>query len=99
MSSYRLIVFALAGAAVSAATSETRQPERRWLAADPHVHSRWSLDYDESKSPPTAIYTDAIYPTPRNARMANEFGLKWMVTADHGGPNHATLNPASSSLP
>jgi hypothetical protein len=27
-----------------------------------------------------------------NATMARRFGLSWMVTTDHGGPNHAKLN-------
>ena len=35
---------------------------------------------------------DALYSTPRNAAMARRFGLRWMVTTDHGGPDHAKLN-------
>jgi hypothetical protein len=28
---------------------------RAWLAGDHHVHSEWSVDWDESTSPPTPI--------------------------------------------
>ena len=33
-----------------------------------------------------------MYSTPLNAEMARRHGLAWMVTTDHGGPNHAKLN-------
>jgi hypothetical protein len=88
---FRTAVLVFVGSAFATAAI-TQEPARRWLAGDPHVHSRWSLDYDESKNPPVPIYTDAIYPIMRNAEMADAFGLAWMVTTDHGGPNHATLN-------
>ena len=67
--------------------------EREWLAGDSHVHSHWSTGYDHRTSPPTPIKgRDALYSTPRNAAMARRFGLRWMVTTDHGGPNHAEVN-------
>ncbi|MBM62571.1 MAG: phosphoesterase [Acidobacteria bacterium] len=67
--------------------------ERVWLAGDSHIHSHWSSGYDRSVSPPLAIKgRDAAYSTPRNAAMARQFGLRWMVTTDHGGPNHSQLN-------
>jgi hypothetical protein len=67
--------------------------QRSWLAGDSHIHSHWSPGYDRTQSPPKAIPGgDAIYSTAQNARMAREFGLAWMVTTDHGGPNHSKLN-------
>ena len=33
-----------------------------------------------------------MYSTPLNAQMARRFGLSWMVTTDHGGPNHSKFN-------
>ncbi|MQA90201.1 MAG: phosphoesterase, partial [Gemmatimonas sp.] len=66
---------------------------RSWLAGDHHVHSRYSVDWDESTDPPTPIVAgDAIYPIPTNAEMARRFGLTWMVSTDHGGPNHSKVN-------
>ena len=71
----------------------TRSADREWLAGDSHIHSHWSAGYDYSTSPPTPIKgRDAMYSTPRNAAMARQFGLRWMVTTDHGGPDHAKLN-------
>lgn len=71
----------------------TPLPERQWLAGDSHIHSHWSAGYDRRLSPPRPIKgQDALYSTPRNAAMARLFGLRWMVTTDHGGPNHAKLN-------
>ena len=48
-----------------------------WLAGDHHVHSHFS--------------PDASHPIGDNARMARQFGLDWMVTTDHGGPNHSRI--------
>lgn len=71
----------------------TQPPAERWLAGDTHVHSQWSPGYDQSTTPPTPVPAgDARYPTPTNARMAERFGLDWIVTTDHGGPNHSKLN-------
>jgi hypothetical protein len=73
--------------------SVAQDSERAWLAGDSHIHSHWSPGYDRTVTPPVAIQgRDALYPTPLNARMAQSFGLSWMVTTDHGGPNHAKLN-------
>ena len=67
--------------------------EREWLAGDSHIHSHWSTGYDYRTSPPTPIKgRDALYSTPRNAAMARRFGLRWMVTTDHGGPYHSKVN-------
>lgn len=66
---------------------------RTWLAGDHHIHSRYSVGWDRSTDPPTPILAgDARYPTPMNALMARHHGLAWMVTTDHGGPNHSKIN-------
>ncbi len=76
-----------------ALTALAQPPNRQWLAGDSHIHSQWSPGYDRTKNPPEPIKGgDARYPTPVNARMAKRFGLSWMVTTDHGGPNHAKFN-------
>ncbi len=70
--------------------------QRRWLAGDHHVHSRFSVSYTlaaDGKSAPTPVIAgDAIYPIPTNAMMGAKFGLSWMVATDHGGPNHSKVN-------
>jgi len=64
-----------------------------WRAGDHHIHSRYSAGWNQEESPPAAIIGgDAIYPIHMNALMANYFGLEWMVSTDHGGPNHSKLN-------
>jgi hypothetical protein len=69
------------------------QPERQWLAGDSHIHSHWSASYDRTATPPNPIKGgEGSYPTPINAKKAREYGLSWMVTTDHGGPNHAKYN-------
>ncbi|MCI2417446.1 hypothetical protein MOQ72_08415 [Saccharopolyspora sp. K220] len=66
---------------------------RDWLPGDHHVHSEFSVGYDESTTPPTPIIGgDAIYPLAVNAANARRFGLAWIVSTDHGGPNHAKLD-------
>ena len=70
--------------------------KRRWLAGDHHVHSRFSVSYKAAAmpgDPPTPVIAgDARYPIPTNAAMAAKFGLAWMVSTDHGGPNHSKVN-------
>jgi len=86
----RLLVVVAAGLAAAAAAKD---PDRRWLAGDSHIHSQWSPGYDRTQSPPVPLKgEDALYPTPVNAQMAQRFGLSWMVTTDHGGPNHSKFN-------
>jgi len=83
----------LLGGGLAAAASVAQSPDRQWLAGDSHIHSHWSPGYDRSTNPPTPIPgRDALSPTPLNAQMAKQFGLSWMVTTDHGGPNHSKLN-------
>ncbi len=68
-------------------------PGRQWLPGDSHIHSHWSAGSDQRRIPPISVKgQDALYSTPRNAVMARQFGLRWMVTTDHGGPDHAKLN-------
>lgn len=84
---------------LAAAEPGAPQPEtgaeagiRRWLAGDHHVHSRYSVGYEETDPPQPILGGDAIYPIPMNAVMARRFGLSWMVATDHGGPNHAKIS-------
>lgn len=80
-------VAALACAAPAAAQA------RSWLAGDHHIHSQWSVGWNDSTTPPTPIVAgDARYPIPTNAGMARKYGLSWMVSTDHGGPNHSKIN-------
>lgn len=73
--------------------SDAVSPGARWLAGDHHIHSRFSVGYDEKKSPPQPLMgADAAYPIPMNAVMARQFGLSWMVATDHGGPNHSKIH-------
>ena len=65
----------------------------RWLAGDHHVHSHFSVGWDHSTDPPTPVLgQEGIYPIPMNAVVGREFGLEWMVSTDHGGPNHSKVN-------
>lgn len=67
--------------------------EKRWLAGDHHIHSRYSVGWDYADNPPSPIIGgDAIYPIAMNALMAKHYGLDWMVATDHGGPNHSKIN-------
>ena len=66
---------------------------RQWLAGDHHVHSQYSTGYDRTTNPPTPLVGgDGIYPIPLNAQKARSFGCGWMVSTDHGGPNHSKVN-------
>ena len=89
-----LMLLASGGAMVS---SLAQDAQRQWLAGDSHIHSHWSPRYDRTKNPPEPILGgDARYSTPMNAQKARQYGLSWMVTTDHGGPNHAKLNMAQA---
>src|SRR5687768_7348795 len=90
----RMMMAAFAVAMIgSLALSSARSAEREWLAGDSHIHSHWSPGYDRTQNPPVPIRGgDARYSTPMNAQKAKAFGLRWMVTTDHGGPNHSKLN-------
>jgi hypothetical protein len=84
-----MAALAFVGMAFSLAQNE----QRAWLAGDSHIHSHWSPGYDRTQNPPEPIVGgDGIYSTPTNAEKAKQYGLTWMVTTDHGGPNHSKLN-------
>src|SRR5262245_22821683 len=92
MARYRVLLF-VAVASISLALAIPAIEPRSWLAGDSHIHSHWSPGYDRTKNPPAPIKgADASYSTPMNAQKARDFGLSWMVTTDHGGPNHSKLN-------
>jgi hypothetical protein len=75
------------------AEPSTPEQGRTWLAGDHHIHSRYSVGYADSTTPPTPIVGGGVeYPIPMNAVMARRFGLAWMVATDHGGPNHSRVN-------
>jgi hypothetical protein len=71
---------------------DNQESQLRWLAGDHHVHSRYSVLYDEDNPPAYSFGGDAIYPIPMNALMADHFGLAWTVATDHGGPDHSKIN-------
>ena len=68
------------------------EPEERWLAGDHHMHSRYSVSYDQDDPSEFTVGDDGVYPIPMNALMARHFGLDWTVATDHGGPNHSKIN-------
>lgn len=72
--------------------NDTTPASRQWLAGDHHIHSRYSVGYEETDPPTPIVGGDGIYPVPMNAVMARRFGLSWMVATDHGGPNHSKIN-------
>ena len=79
---------------VSQTTSTaSNEPRKQWLAGDHHVHSIYSAKWDHTTSPPAPILGgDANNSTLANVQMAQKYGLSWIVTTDHGGPNHSQLN-------
>ncbi len=85
---------ALNGCAPTPVSISKAKPDTRlWLSGDHHIHSRYSVGWDSTTNPPSPqIGGDAIYPIPVNAEMGKKFGLSWMVTTDHGGPNHSKVN-------
>lgn len=86
-------VGALPGAAQALGGPRRGHQRRDWLAGDHHVHSEFSVGWDNSTAPPTPIIAgDAIYPLSVNAENARRFGLRWIVSTDHGGPNHSKLD-------
>ncbi|OGT72111.1 MAG: phosphoesterase [Gammaproteobacteria bacterium RIFCSPLOWO2_02_FULL_57_10] len=91
-----LTVVTLASAAVAQfmpANAQNENANEQWIAGDHHIHSRYSVGWDETQNPPAPVIAgDAAYPTHMNALMGRHFGLGWMVTTDHGGPNHSQVN-------
>lgn len=81
----------------TAAGTNVADTSRRWLAGDHHIHSEFSADYTDApagstEAPTPVLGADGRYPIAQNATMARQFGLHWMVSTDHGGPNHSKLN-------
>lgn len=95
------VALALAGCAQQSQQSEGQQSQsqpqaatsaKRWLAGDHHIHTHYSVKWDNSVFPPKPIIGgDAKYSIPLNAQMASHYGLDWIVLTDHGGPNRAEL--------
>lgn len=73
-------------------SGDEEEAGERWLAGDHHIHSRYSVTYDEDNPPEYSIGGDGVYPIPMNALMAKHFGLEWNAVTDHGGPNHSKIN-------
>ena len=81
------------GEAQSFSKEEVKKKDATWFAGDHHLHSEWSVGWDNSTNPPTPIRAgDAIYPTVKNADNAKKYGLDWIVSTDHGGPTHSKVN-------
>ena len=66
--------------------------KRKWLAGDHHIHSEYSVGWEDANPPRPIVGGDAIYSITFNAGMGRQFGLDWMVATDHGGPNHSKIN-------
>lgn len=86
-------------AVVAPAGARPAKPDpaaRRWLAGDHHVHSWYSFDWkpaaDGKAAPEPVKGGDSENSIPTNARKAAQHGLAWMVSTDHGGPNHSKYN-------
>ena len=77
---------------LSGCAATSTDSARRWLAGDHHIHSQFSVGWQETNPPTPIIGGDAIYQISKNAEMAKQFGLEWIVATDHGGPNHSKIN-------
>jgi len=92
MRAHSLMAVAIASASLMLLVANASAQERRWLAGDHHVHSEWSVGWDNSTTPPTPVRGgDSPYSRTHNAAAAREHGLAWMVHTDHGGPNHSQV--------
>lgn len=91
------LLAACAGSTVQRAEGTESALEREWLAGDHHIHSEYSTGYTIADSvndgvPTPVLGADGRYAISLNAQKAREHGLRWMVSTDHGGPNHSKLN-------
>lgn len=76
-----------------ATSGDAAEDDYGWIAGDHHIHSRFSVGWNREVDPPAPIIGgDAIYPIHMNALMSKYFGLGWIVSTDHGGPNHSKVN-------
>ena len=76
----------------------SNDPARRWLAGNHHNHSQFSVGWEETTPPKLIISGDAIYPIPKNAEMAKQFGLEWCF--QYGNLqllNHATTGASPAT--
>lgn len=91
------LVLALTALSIAAQPCDGASQRRRWLAGDHHVHSIYSARYGNDggrhvDGPPRPILGgDSGHTIVQNARMAQQNGLDWMVSTDHGGPRHSQL--------
>lgn len=86
------IALLLTGCAQQQSQQQAPAQPKRWLAGDHHIHTHYSVKWDNSVFPPRPIIGgDAKYSIPLNAQMASHYGLDWIVLTDHGGPNRAEL--------
>jgi len=82
----------LTGCAQQQSQQQAPAQPKRWLAGDHHIHTHYSVKWDNSVFPPRPIIGgDAKYSIPLNAQMASHYGLDWIVLTDHGGPIRAEL--------
>ena len=87
------VLLSIAGCSLAPQAPSASAEGEAWLAGDHHVHSRFSVGWDDTvELPRPRIGAEGIYPIPTNAEMARSYGLSWMVSTDHGGPNHSRLN-------
>ncbi len=95
LSATAVLLAPLAGMTVAGCggpAAPVEEPAMRWLAGDHHVHSRYSVLWDQESDPPEPrIGAHGVYPIALNALMAKHYGLAWMVTTDHGGRLHSKL--------
>lgn len=72
---------------------KTESKGRRWLAGDHHIHSLHSTYWDHSVNPPgPETAEDVRHSITMKALMAQYYGLKWIVSTDHGGRAHARIS-------
>ncbi len=91
------LLSACAGSVTPRAEVADAPSDREWLAGDHHIHSEYSAAYTIADSvnngvPTPVLGADGRYAISLNAQKAREHGLRWMVSTDHGGPNHSKLN-------
>ena len=84
--------FMFLGIVLLTACSTQNNESRMWLAGDHHIHSHYSVGWDSANPPKPVVGGDATYSIIKNAQMAEQHGLQWMVATDHGGPNHSKIN-------
>ncbi|AQR61486.1 phosphoesterase [Brevundimonas sp. LM2] len=92
-----LALLGLGAGVLAPGAVEAQSEGARWLAGDHHVHSRFSATYTPDPADPTALPRptlggDGPHTIVQNGAAAGRFGLRWMVSTDHGGPGHSVIN-------